>query len=242
MTFSANDKHVDVLCIGAHPDDIELCCGGTVLRLKSLGYSVGLVDMTRGERGTRGSAETRMQEADAALRVLGADFRENLDLGDMHVQDTQDRRRKVAECIRRHKPNLVFTQYMHDRHPDHEGTAMLVKNAAFLAGAANFDAEGEPHVVRRVLYWPASWMMECNVLVDVTPFWERKIESAKCYKSQFFDPESTDRDTLLSRPHFFEDIAVRFRNFGLQAGVTYAEGFYMREKIRVDDPVALLGR
>lgn len=240
--FEPNQIPVDVLAIGAHPDDLELCCAGTLLRLKSQGYSVGLVDMTMGERGTRGSAEIRMNEAKAALDVLGLDFRENLNLGDMHIQDTQDRRRKVVECIRRHKPRLIFTQYFSDRHPDHEGTGQLVKNAMFLSGAGNFDAEGEPHVPKRLLYFYGAWVIEPNVYVDITDFWERKMESARCYKSQFYDPKSSDRDTLLSRPQFFADLELRFRNFGQAIGVQYAEAFHMREKFRVDDPVAMFAR
>lgn len=240
--FEPNDIPVDVLAIGAHPDDLELCCAGTLLRLKAQGYSVGLVEMTMGERGTRGSAELRMQEARAAMEILGFDFRENLNLGDMHIQDTQDRRRKVVECIRRHKPKLVFTQYYSDRHPDHEGTAQLVKHAMFFSGAGNFDAAGEPHTPKRLLYFYGGWVMEPNIYVDITDFYERKIEAARCYKSQFYDPASAERATLLSRPHFFEDLEVRFRNFGLAIGVKYAEAFHMREKVRVDDPVAMFAR
>jgi N-acetylglucosamine malate deacetylase 1 len=240
--FEPVDTKVDVLAIGAHPDDIELCCAGTLLRLKSLGYSVGLVDMTRGERGTRGTPDIRAAEARAALDSLGFAFRENLDLGDMHIRDTDERRQQVVECIRRHKPRLILTQYFHDRHPDHEGTSQVVKNAVFLAGAANFDAAGAPHVAKRLLYWPASWVHDVNVFVDVTEFYERKVAAAQCYKSQFYDPSSTDPATLLSRPTFWADLEARHRNFGLQIGVPYAEAFFMREKIRVDDPVAMLAR
>ncbi|MBI5058679.1 bacillithiol biosynthesis deacetylase BshB1 [candidate division KSB1 bacterium] len=240
--FEAVETKVDVLAIGAHPDDIELCCAGTLLRLKSLGYSIGLVDMTRGERGTRGTPELRAAEANAALGSLGFAFRENLDLGDMHIRDTDERRRHVVECIRRHQPRLIFTQYFHDRHPDHEGTAQVVKNAVFLAGAANFDAAGEPHVAKRLLYWPASWVHDVNVFVDVSEFYAGKIAAAQCYRSQFYDPGSSDPETQLSRQSFWADMETRHRNFGLQIGVQYAEAFFMREKIRVDDPVATLAR
>lgn len=229
---------LDVLAIGAHPDDIELTCGGTLLRLKSLGYSVGMIDLTRGERGTRGSSEIRAAEADAAFKTLGMDVRENLDLGDMHLQDTQDRRRKVVEVIRKYKPRLVFTHWPYDRHPDHEGASALVKNAMFLSGAKNFDAGGDPHVPGRLLYFPSSWVQELNIYVDISEFYERKMEAAKCYKSQFFHAESSDPETVLSRPQFFHDLDTRFRGFGLQIGVAYAEAFWVREKIRIDDPVA----
>ena len=228
---------IDVLAIGAHPDDLELSCGGTLLRMKSLGYTVGMVDLTRGERGTRGSAELRQAEADAAFKIMGLDVRENLDLGDMHLQDTQDRRRKVVEVIRKYKPRLVITHSPYDRHPDHEGASALVKNAMFLSGARNFDADGEPHVPGRLMHFPSHWVQDLNVYVDISAFYERKIEAAKCYKSQFFDPNSQDPATLLSRPHFFEDLDTRFKNFGYQIGATYAEAFWVREKFRIDDPV-----
>jgi N-acetylglucosamine malate deacetylase 1 len=238
--FGPNNMKLDVLAFGAHPDDLELSSGGTLLRLKSLGYKVGMVDMTRGERGTRGSAEIREREAACAMKVIGADCRENLDLGDMHVRDTDDNRRKVVECVRRHQPNLVITHWLQDRHPDHEGTALLVKNAMFLAGARNFEAEGEPWSPARLMYFPSHWLVDPNLFVDITEFWEQKIESARCYKSQFFDPSSTEPATLLSRRSFFEDLESRFRNFGVQIGVKYAEAFFVREKIRVDDPIKTL--
>jgi bacillithiol biosynthesis deacetylase BshB1 len=236
--MTANNTHVDALAIGAHPDDLELACGGTLLRLKWLGYKIGMVDMTRGERGTRGTALIRAEEADAAMKIIGADLRENLDLGDMLVKDTPEGRRKVVECIRRHTPSLVITHALQDRHPDHEGTAALVKIAMFLSGARNFEAEGQPHVPARLMYFPSHWIPDVNVFVDITQFWDQKVRAAQCYKSQFFDPSSADPDTLLSRPSFFEDLEARFRNFGLQIGVKYAEAFWVREKLRVDDPVS----
>lgn len=233
-----NNLPVDVLAVGAHPDDLELACSGTLLRLKWLGYRVGLVDLTRGERGTRGSAEMRAQEAAAAFEILGFDFRENLDLGDMALQDTPEKRRAVVECVRRHKPGLVITHWPQDRHPDHEGAGTLVKQAMFLAGARNYEAEGEPHTPARLIYYPSHWMMDCNIFVDITGFYEHKLRAARCFASQFHRPESQDPATLLSRPEFWSDLEARHRWFGYQIGVKYAEGFIVREKIKVDDPVS----
>jgi bacillithiol biosynthesis deacetylase BshB1 len=233
---------VDVLAFGAHPDDLELAMGGTLIKLKSLGYRVGMVDMTRGERGTRGTGETRKAEAEAAFKIVGADFRENLDLGDQQVRDTPEGRRAVVECIRRHKPTLVFTHYLQDRHPDHEGTAQLVKHAMFLSGARNAEAEGEPHMPKRLLYFFSHWVLEPNVFVDISDFYEQKIRAAKAYTTQFYDPSSTEPSTRLSRPEFWGDLEARFRWFGTQIGVKYAEAFWMREKLRMDDPVALFGK
>ncbi|MBK8127472.1 MAG: bacillithiol biosynthesis deacetylase BshB1 [bacterium] len=234
-----NTQVVDVLAIGAHPDDIELSCAGTLLKLKQLGYKIGIVDMTRGERGSRGNAEIRAVEAQEALAILGFEFREVLNLGDLQIQDTHERRVKVVECIRRHKPKLVLTHWNQDKHPDHEGTSELVKHSMFVAGAANFPADYAPHNPKRLLYWPSSWMMDCNVYVDVTDFWEHKIRAARAHKSQFFDPNSSDPMTILSQPVFFDRLEMRARYFGDQIGVKYAEVFYMREPIPVHDPMKL---
>jgi N-acetylglucosamine malate deacetylase 1 len=232
-----NNSLVDVLAIGAHPDDLELAMGGTLLKLKALGYRLGMVDMTRGERGSRGTAETRRVEAENAFKMIGAEFRENLDLGDQQLADTPDRRRAVTECIRRHKPKLVFTHSLQDRHPDHEGCALLVKHAMFLAGASNTEADGEPHVPKRLIYFFSHWMAEPNMYVDITDFYEQKIRAAKAYTTQFFDPSSKEPATLLARPEFFSDLDARFRHFGAQIGVKYAEAFWVREKFKIDDPV-----
>ncbi|MCC6475491.1 bacillithiol biosynthesis deacetylase BshB1 [bacterium] len=237
--MSENMQQVDVRAIGAHPDDIELSCAGTLLRLQSLGYKVGIVDMTRGERGTRGNAEIRAKEAQEALKILGFEFREILDVGDLQIFDTHENRIKVVECVRRHKPSLVLTHYNRDKHPDHEGTGDLVKHSMFVAGAANVPARFEPHNPKRLLYWPSSWMMECNVYVDVTDFWEHKIRAARAHKSQFFDPNSADPTTTLSQPAFFDRLEMRARYFGDQIGCKLAEVFYMREPIKVNDPMQL---
>jgi bacillithiol biosynthesis deacetylase BshB1 len=234
-----NTQQVDVLAIGAHPDDIELSCAGTLLRMQAQGCKIGIVDMTRGERGSRGNAEIRAVEAQDALKILGFEFREVLDVGDLQIQDTHENRIKVVECIRRHKPKLVFTHWGYDKHPDHEGTSELVKHAMFVAGAANFPANYEPHNPKRLLYWPSSWMMEPNVFVDVTDFYDHKIRAARAHKSQFFDPNSSDPMTILSQPAFFERLEVRARYFGDMVGVKYAEVFYMREPIKVNDPMML---
>ncbi len=236
-----NTIQTDVLAIGAHPDDLELAMGGTLLRLKAQGYSVGMVDLTRGERGTRGTAETRRVEAENAQKIMGADFRENLDLGDQDLRDTPERRRAVVECIRRHKPKLVFTHWLHDRHPDHEGAAALVKHAMFLSAAGNADADGEPHTPCRLLHFFSHWMTEPNLYVDITDYYEQKIRAARAYTTQFFDPSSTEPATHLSRPEFWDDLDARFRWFGAQIGVKYAEAFYVREKFKVNDPVAFFG-
>lgn len=233
-----NHQHVDVLAFGAHPDDLELICSGTLLRLKWLGYKVGMVDMTRGERGTRGSAEIRAAEAEAAFKVLGLEFRENLDLGDMQLQDTLEKRRAVVECLRRHTPQLVLAHWPTDRHPDHEGAGLLVKQAMFLSGTANYEAEGAPHTPGRLMYFPASWIIDCNVYVDITHFYEQKLRAARCFASQFHRPDAEEPNTFLSRPEFWADLEARHRYNGYQIGVKYAEAFLVREKLRIDDPLS----
>jgi bacillithiol biosynthesis deacetylase BshB1 len=231
-----NDQIVDVLAFGAHPDDIELGCGGTLLSLSAQGYKVGMVDMTRGDRGSRGTVEDRDREANDALKVLGFEFRENLNLGDQRLRDTIENRVAVVECIRRHKPRIVFTHWIQDRHPDHEGAGVLVKHAMFLSGASNFEGKGEAHVPSRLLFWSYT-QLEPNIYVDISSFYEKKIEATKCHRSQFHDPNSSGPKTLISSPQFFDNVQARHRYAGLQIGTLYAETFFSYGKFRIDDPV-----
>jgi bacillithiol biosynthesis deacetylase BshB1 len=233
-----NNTIVDVLAIGAHPDDIELGCSGTLLRMQSLGYKIGMIDLTRGEKGTRGTAEERKHEAEAGLKVLGFEFRENLDLGDQRVMDTHENRVKVVECIRRHKPKLVMSHYPHDRHPDHEGGGLLVKQAMFLSGAGNFEAKGEIHVPKRLFYWLSHWVFEPNFYVDISEFYQKKLEASRCYTSQFHNPNSTEPPTYISSPEFWDNLEARHRYFGTKIGVKYAEGYLIRDPLKINDPVA----
>ncbi len=165
---------VDVVAFGPHPDDVELAMGGTLLKLHAAGYRTGIVDLTAGEKGTRGTPEQRAREAEEGAKLLGASVRFNLDLGDGRLESSPVAKRKVAEAIRELKPRLVFTNYPEHNHPDHEAAGRLVADAAYLAGLSKLEASGEPHRPNRVLYYLVPHKVAPSFIVDVTAFHERR--------------------------------------------------------------------
>lgn len=222
--------HVDILCITAHPDDVEISMGGTVLRHVAAGHPVGIVDLTAGELGTRGSAELRAQEAEAARQVLGAAFRYQLGLPDGFFRADEDSLRRVVVSLRRHRPRVVITNAVRDRHPDHGRGAALVAEAAFLSGLRRISTihEGaEQAPWRPVAVWHAiqdRWI-DPDVVVDITPYWEKRQQALHCFGSQFHDPASQEPVTPISDPGFMPALDGRHRQLGRLIGVPYAEGF-----------------
>lgn len=231
---------VDILCITAHPDDVEISMAGTVLRHVDEGYSVGLVELTAGELGTRGTPELRAREAEAARKVLGAAFRYGLDMPDGFFRADEQSLLRVVEAIRRHRPGVILTNALKDRHPDHGRAAALVAEAAFLSGLRRIDtsrAEGEQGPWRpvHVLHAIQDRWMEPSIIVDVTPFWEQKQEALRCFASQFHDPESTEPNTPIADPGFMPFLEGRHRQLGRLIGNTYAEGFVVERAVGVKD-------
>ena len=180
---------VDVLAIAAHPDDVELTCGGTLARLKAAGYRFGIVDLTRGEMGTRGSAEIRGKEAARAAEILGAEFREALDLGDGGLRRGREEELAVIDVIRREKPRLILTPYPDDRHPDHRRAGQLVTDAAFYAGLRKLETAHPAHRPQQTVYFPTFDPQTPTFVVDVTPYIEIRRAAMRAFESQFHDPE-----------------------------------------------------
>jgi bacillithiol biosynthesis deacetylase BshB1 len=235
---------IDILAVFAHPDDLELSVGGTMLKLKSFGHKTGALDITRGEMGTRGTVEGRAIEAEAAAKILMLDLRENLGLPDGHVFADDDSRRELVRAFRRLKPKVVFTHQTGDSHPDHEHIAQMVRECTRLAAMKNYDFEtGEekiaPPIVAHTVF---SRLVSPTFVVDVTEFHRRKMDALRAHASQFFDPNSTAPETMLTGKRFLDDVASRSRYFGTLIGVEYGEPFYVREALNVDDPFALLTR
>jgi bacillithiol biosynthesis deacetylase BshB1 len=235
---------LDALAIGAHPDDVELSCGGTLLKLGSMGYRVGIADMSRGELGTRGSAEIRGREADCAAGVLGLSVRDNLELPDGHIWLTEDSRVRMVRKIRQYRPRVIFTHYWEDPHPDHVHTCHIVREAAHLAGLAKYDAETgqerfRPQAVAHFMF-PRTAVP--SFVVDIGDFAEAKHQAIRCYKSQLYDPNSKEPETGLSTEAFLRRIESRQRFFGSLVGVEHAEAFIVREALNVRDPVELLSQ
>ena len=235
---------LDALAIGAHPDDVELSCGGTLLKLGSLGHRVGIVDMARGELGTRGSAEIRGQEAECAAGVLGLSVRDNLELPDGHIWLTEDSRVRMVRKIRQYRPRVLLTHYWEDPHPDHVHTCQIAREAAHLAGLAKYDAETgqerfRPHAIAHFMF-PRTAVP--SFVVDIGDFADAKHQAIRCYRSQLYDPNSKELETGLSTEAFLRRIESRQRFFGSLIGVEHAEAFIVREALNVRDPVELLSQ
>ncbi len=228
---------LDVLAFGPHPDDVELFMGGTLLKLGSLGCTTGIIDLTAGESGTRGTPETRSAEANEAARILGASARETLDLGDGRLSPDRESRLAVAAAIRRHRPRLVFTNYPENNHPDHTASGPLVSEAAYLAGLEKLDLDGEPHRPNRVLYYLVPHKTPPSFIVDVTAFHEEKMHAIRAHRSQLYDAGSAEPATTVSDPAFLSRIEGIDRYHGALIDVDFGEAFYLREAMKVDDPV-----
>ncbi|HEX2616579.1 MAG TPA: bacillithiol biosynthesis deacetylase BshB1 [Flavobacteriales bacterium] len=223
-------EHVDILCITAHPDDVEISCAGSLGKQIAAGRSVGLVELTAGELGTRGTVEIRAQEAEAARKVIGARFRYQLGLRDGFFRADEPSLLNVVTAIRRHTPAVVITNAVRDRHPDHGRAAALVAEACFLSGLRRITTkwEGEEQSVHRprtVLHAIQDRWIDPDVVVDVTAHWAMKWEALACFRSQFHDPASTEPMSPISRPDFLPMLEGRARDMGRLIGVTYAEGY-----------------
>ncbi len=230
---------LDALCFGAHPDDVELTCGGLVARLAAHGHRVGIVDLTRGERGTRGDVATRAREAQAAAKLLGAETRVSLGLPDCGL-DRHDaaQLRAVVECLREHRPGLVVAPDRHDEHPDHVEASFLVARACHLAGLAGYEAAGERHRPERLLFALYRSGKEPHLLVDVSEVWAQRMAAIRAHASQL-DP-AAGAATYLTAEGFLESVEARAVAWGALSGARHAEAFRVRGAWPVHDARALL--
>jgi N-acetylglucosamine malate deacetylase 1 len=235
---------LDVLAIFAHPDDMELTVGGTLLKMKSLGYKTGALDVTQGEMGTRGTIEGRTEEAREAARILKLDTRENLELPDGHVWVTEETRTKLVRVLRRLKPKIILTQQFDDPHPDHNHIAQLVRESARLASMKNYDGNfGQERTnVPMIAHNVFSFRVLPSFIVDISDFLEQKMQAIAAHKSQFYNPESKELETRLTSKDFLDELETRSRYFGSLIGVKAGEPYFVREALNVEDPIALLTR
>jgi bacillithiol biosynthesis deacetylase BshB1 len=229
---------VDVLAFGTHPDDLELCCGGTLILLARRGYRVGAVDLTRGELGTRGSAEIRTQETAEANRFLNLIFRENLGIPDGNIEKNQENLQRVIEVIRTHRPRLVLAPLKQERHYDHVHASELVSEAAFYSGLAKIDTGQEHFRPFRVLYYTGRIGFRPSFIVDVSDVFEDKMRAVRAYRSQFHGYDTNEPETLISSPYALEVVETMARHYGAMIGAKYGEPFRMREALEISDPVA----
>lgn len=235
---------VDILAIGIHPDDVELSCAGTLLKHIAAGYTVGILDLTHGELGTRGSGELRLKEAAKAAKILGVQFRENLGLEDGFFKNDKEGQFKIIEKIRQYKPKIVICNAVADRHPDHGRASQLVSEACFYSGLAKIETAFEkefqlPHRPKAVYHYIQDRQLKADLVVDVTPFIDKKIEAIMAFSSQFFDPNSKEPATPISSPDFMEMVKAKMRVFGRDIQVEFAEGFTVERTIGVEDLISL---
>lgn len=230
---------LDALIFAAHPDDAELSMGGTIAKMSSEGLKVGIIDLTKGELGTRGSAEIRQREAFQAGIHLKIALRENLYLPDGNIRETQENILKLVMPIRKYKPKVIFAPYFNDRHPDHIHTAALAKEAFFFSGLAKiktFDKGTiqEAYRPKKIYYFMQTFTFEPSFIVDISDTFKEKMNAVNAYATQFYDPKSVEPETFISQPGFIRFIESRAQFYGFKIGKAYGEPFFCEEEIELD--------
>ena len=231
---------LDILVLAAHPDDAEISCAGTIARHVAMGHKVGIVDFTKGELGTRGTVEIRAAEAAAAAKILGVSVRENLGLRDGFFENDATHQLAVIRTIRKYQPSIVLANAVYDRHIDHGRGASLAYDACFLSGLVRIetlDENGKKQAPWRpgvVYHYIQSLYIEPDFIVDVSDYWDIKIEALKAFKSQFYDPQNSETETYISRPGFIKMIEARASDWGYAIGSKYGEGFTTRRYLGVN--------
>ena len=220
---------LDILAFAAHPDDIELSCSGTLALQQSFGNKIGVIDLTLGELGTRGTVKIREEEAAIAAEILNLSIRENLNMPDGFFDITEENILAVAKCIRIYRPEIVLANAISDRHPDHGRAAKLVQESCFYSGLEKVQLSDKQPLIPwrpKVLYhYIQSNYIKPDFIVDISEFWDKKVESIRAFKSQFYDPNSEEKETYISKPEFLEFLEGRAKMWGHAIGVKYGEGF-----------------
>lgn len=230
---------LDILAIGAHPDDVELGCGATIAKEIANGKKVGILDLTRGELGTRGTAEIRDKEAARAAKILGVDFRKNLEFPDGFLVNNPASQLEIIKIIRKYKPEVVFCNAIDDRHIDHPKASKMVADACFLSGLRKIETllEGQKQEAWRPrhVYHYIQWKnITPDFVVDVTGFMNKKMEAIMAYESQFYDPKNNEPETPISSQNFLDSLTYRARDLGRLTGIDFAEGFTVERYITVN--------
>ena len=223
---------LDILVFAAHPDDAELSCSGTIARHVFEGKKVGIIDLTRGELGTRGTPEIRDKEAEASAKILGLTIRENLGLNDGFLDENPENLSRLVSVIRRYQPEIVLANAISDRHPDHGKSSSLASRACFLAGLIKYEPDSARKTWRpkAVYHYIQNNYIDPDFIVDISDFWDVKMQSILAFRSQFYDPENKEPDTFISSQGFLDFLEARAREFGHAIGVEYGEGFTVERK------------
>ena len=240
----STEVQLDVLAVFSHPDDAELTMAGTLLKLKALGYRTGVLDMTRGEMGTRGTPEIRAKESLDAAGIMGLDTRLNLEQPDGHITSNAETQQALIRTLRRHRPKVLFTSHWDDPHPDHAATCRVVREVARLATMRRYDEEVGLQAIKMPMIAHAvySRLVIPSFIVDVSEFAEKKMEAIRAHASQFYSADSKEPTTRIAEKGFLSQIEDRMRYYGSLIGVDAGEPFYVREALNIEDPIALLTR
>ena len=231
---------LDILAIGVHPDDVELSASGTILKHIALGKTVGILDLTRGELGTRGNAELRAQEATHAAKILGLSIREQLSMADGFFENNEAHQKEIIRIIRKYQPEIVLCNAITDRHPDHGRAAKLTADACFYSGLVKVETKEDGKIQaawrpKAVYHYIQDYFIEPDFVIDITPFMGKKIDSIMAYSSQFFDPNSKEPETPISTKNFLEYVKSKGSLFGRAINVDYAEGYTVSRYIGIEN-------
>ena len=230
--------NLDIIAFGAHPDDVELCAGGTLAKMSALGYAVGVVDLTRGELGTRGTPAVRANEARAAADILGLSVRENLRFADGGITVTPSVRLKVIRVLRKYRPKIVMAHYWDDPHPDHVHASRLITEAVHHSGLAKIETGQERHRPNAVLYFKLPLSMTPSFVVDISDYADQRSAAIAAHRSQLYDPDGGGLQTILSRPDFLTHVENLHSYYGTLIGKSKGEAFYYKGMLAINDPIA----
>ena len=225
---------IDILVFGAHPDDVELGCGGTIIKLISQGKKVVIIDLTKGEFGTRGTAQTRHEECKNATKILGVQMRENMNFKDGFFENDEKHKLALIKKIRQYCPEIVIANAPSDRHPDHGRASQIVLDACFLSGLEKVETKQKIWRPKAIYHYIQFNNLKPDLVVDISSQMDKKIEAVKAYKTQFYNSDSNETETIISKKGFLESVKYRAQDLGRQANCEYAEGFIAHQMLKVD--------
>lgn len=225
---------LDILVFGAHPDDVELGCGGTIIKEVQLGKKVGIIDLTRGELGTRGSADIRDIESKQATEIMGVLIRENMNFRDGFFKDDEEHKLKIIRKIRKYRPEIIITNALSDRHPDHPRSSKITIDASFLSGLEKIETDQRIWRPRAIYHYIQFNNLTPDIVVDISEQMELKIKAVRAYKTQFYNVDSKESKTIISSKSFLESVKYRAKDLARQSNCKYAEGFIAHQFLKID--------
>ncbi len=229
---------IDCLAFGPHPDDVELFCGGVLIKLKEQGYTTAIADLTAGELSSNGTVETRLAEAEKAKQLLNLDERINLGLSDGSLESSRDNRYEIVKTIRAHRPKICLIPYWKDRHPDHEAASVLLKRSIFDSGLSKIESGQKAYRPKTILYYLMHHYVEPTFVVDISSQMDQKLKAIRAYGSQFLFKTHENSSTYINKPEFLESVVTRAEFLGQKIGVKYAEGYYYPDMMKIDNIIS----